>query len=124
MTIGKSFEKVDVGYLYYIIDNQLVEKYGEVWHRDEWYFDSKHWEPEENIFVVLSDSGTPILKERCTKSAGEVVDGKVWLQLYDRRKAAELLMKYEQEKIDKLIEENKRAIAVHVKQIAILIKEV
>ena len=124
MTIDKLFRKVDVGYLYCIIDNQLVEKYGEVWHRDEWYFDSKHWEPEKNIFVVLSDSGTPSLKEICAESAGEVIDGKVWLQLYDRRKAAELLMKYEQEKIDKLIEENKRAIAVHVKQIAILIKEV
>ena len=39
MTVSKSFEKVDNGYLYYIIDNQLVESYGEVWHRDEWYFD-------------------------------------------------------------------------------------
>lgn len=42
MTISKSFEKVDIGYLYYVIDNRLVESYGEVWHRDEWYFDSKY----------------------------------------------------------------------------------
>lgn len=108
----------------YIIDNQLVESYGEVWHRDEWYFDSKHWEPEENIFVVFQNPRRTILKKHCAGSAGEVVDGKVWLQLYDRRKAAELLMKYEQEKIDKLIEENKRAIAAHVKRIDILKEEV
>lgn len=124
MTIDKLFRKVDVGYLYYIIDNQLVESYGEVWHRDEWYFDSKHWEAEENIFVVFQNPRRTILKKHCTRSAGEVVDGKVWLQLYDRRKAAELLMKYEQEKIDKLIEENKRAIAAHVKRINILKEDV
>lgn len=120
----ESFKKVGVGYLYRILNNRLVESYGEIKHRDEWHYDSKHYEPELNIFVVISESGTPIAKERCAESAGEVIDGKVWLEVYDRRKAAELLMKYEQEKIDKLIEENKRAVAVHAKRIDILMEEV
>lgn len=120
----ESFEKVGVGYLYRILNNRLVESYGEIKHRDEWHYDSKHYEPELNIFVVISESGIPIAKERCAESAGEVIDGKVWLEVYDRRKAAELLMKYEQEKIDKLIEENKRAVAVHAKRIDILMEEV
>lgn len=120
----ESFEKVGVGYLYRILNNRLVESYGEIKHRDEWYYDSKHYEPKLNIFVVISESGTPIAKELCAGSAGEVLEGKVWLYTPDRAKAAELLMNYEQEKIDKLIEENKRAVAVHVKRIDILMEEV
>lgn len=120
----ESFEKVGVGYLYRILNNRLVESYGEIKHRDEWYYDSKHYESELNIFVVISESGTPIAKEHCAGSAGEVLEGKVWLYTPDRAKAAELLMNYEQEKIDRLIEENKRAVAVHVRRIDILMEEV
>lgn len=124
IVIRNSFEKVGVGYLYRILNNRLVESYGEIKHRDEWYYDSGYYEPELNIFVVISESGTPIAKELCAGSAEEVFEGKVWLYTPDRAKAAELLMKYEQEKIDKLIEEHKRAVAVHVKQIDILMEEV
>ena len=46
IVIRNSFEKVGVGYLYRILNNQLVESYGEIKHRDEWYYDSKHYEPE------------------------------------------------------------------------------
>lgn len=120
----ESFEKVGVGYLYRILNNRLVESYGEIKHRDEWYYDSLHYEPELNIFVVISESGTPIAKEHCTGSAGEVLEGKVWLYTPDRSKAAELLMNYEQKKIDRLIEEHKRAVAVHVRRIDILMEEV
>lgn len=122
--IRNSFEKVGVGYLYRILNNRLVESYGEIKHRDEWYYDSGYYEPELNIFVVISESGTPIAQELCAGFAGEVLEGKVWLYTPDRAKAAELLMNYEQEKIDKLIEENKRAVAVHVKRIDILMEEV
>ena len=83
-----------------------------------------HYEPELNIFVVISESGTPIAKEHCAGSAGEVLEGKVWLYTPDRSKAAELLMNYEQKKIDRLIEEHKRAVAVHVRRIDILMEEV
>ena len=124
IVIRNSFEKVGVGYLYRILNNQLVESYGEIKHRDEWYYDSKHYEPELNIFVVVSESGITIAKEHCAGSAGEVLEGKVWLYTQDRSKAAELLMNYEQEKIDKLIEENNRAVAVHVRRIDILMEEV
>lgn len=124
IVIRNSFEKVGVGYLYRILNNRLVESYGEIKHRDEWYYDSGYYEPELNIFVVISESGTPIAKELCAGSAEEVLEGKVWLYTPDRAKAAELLMNYEQEKIDKLIEEHKRAVAVHVKQIDILMEEV
>ena len=124
MTIGKPFEKVGVGYLYRILNNRLVESYGEINHRDEWYYNSEYYEPKLNIFVVMSESGTPIAKEHCAGFAGEVLEGKVWLYTPDRAKAAELLMNYEQEKIDRLIEENKRAVAVHVRRIDILMEEV
>lgn len=120
----ESFEKVGVGYLYRILNNRLVESYGEIKHRDEWHYNSEYYEPELNIFVLISESGTPIAKEYCAGSAGEVLEGKVWLYTPDRAKAAELLMNYEQEKIDRLIEENKRAVAVHVRRIDILMEEV
>ena len=124
MIIRNLFEKVGVGYLYRILNDQLVESYGEVNHRREWYYDSKHYEPELNVFVIYGESGGAIAKEVCSGIAGDVVDGKVWLYMPDRSKAAELLMNYEQEKIDKLIEENKRAVAVHVRRIDILMEEV
>lgn len=124
IVIRNSFEKVGVGYLYRILNNRLVESYGEIKHSDEWYYDSEYYVPELNIFVVISESGTPIAKEHCAGSAGEVLEGKVWLYTPDRSKAAELLMNYEQKKIDRLIEENKRAVAVHVRRIDILMEEV
>ena len=53
MIIRNLYEKVGVGYLYRILNDQLVESYGEVNHRREWYYDSKHYEPELNVFVLL-----------------------------------------------------------------------
>lgn len=117
------FETIDYGYLYHIVNDHLVESYGEIRHRDEFVYNANNYEPELNIFVVLTDTGLPICKEYCSGEEGVVVDGKVWLSKPDRLMAANFLMLYEVRKIQELREQMERAIEVHNTYIDILNKE-
>lgn len=110
--MAKDFELIATGYLYTPWNGTLRELKGEVYHQDE-HRSGYYIVPEKNYFKVIDAHGKVVKKLQCAAHEGEIHNKVVWLRDRDARKAADILIAYEENQIAKLrfqIENHERMI--------------
>lgn len=107
-----NFKLIAIGHLYSPWNGTLREFTGEVYHRDEKRF-AREICTERTYFLVRDKCGREIKKLDCAPHEGEVHNKVLWLTERDPRKAAGILIEYEETQISKLrfqIENHERLI--------------
>ena len=97
------FKFIATGYLYSPWNGTLREFAGEVRHREEYRSAyGRLIEPGHTHFIAKDDHGRNIKKFDCSINEGELHNKVVWLRESDKRKAADILIEYEETRIAKL----------------------
>lgn len=97
------FKEIAKGYLYNLWNGKLKEYRGAVLHKDEINRGfGKAILPEVNYFMVHDEHGKVVKKLCCSGVEGEIHNKGVWLTESDKSKAAEILIRYEEDQIAKL----------------------
>ena len=100
--MSNEFKLIATGYLYSSWAGKLREFAGEVYHRDEIREYGKYILPERSYFIAKDKQGRTIKKLDCANHEGEIHNKVVWLQEPNARKAAGILIEYEETQIAKL----------------------
>ena len=97
------YKMIATGYLYSPWNGKLREFSGEVHHREEYRTEfGRLIEPEHTHFLVKNERGQVIKKFDCAHGEGDLHNKVVWLREQDMRKAADILIEYEETLISKL----------------------
>ena len=100
--INNDYIFVSTGYLYSPWNGKLREYRGEVYHRDEIRNGPGGYIiPERTIFLVKDSYGRVLKSYDCSPNEGELYNKVVWLRDLDTRKAAAILIEYEEAQIAK-----------------------
>ena len=109
------FKLIATGFLYSPWNGTLREFAGEIYHRDEYRTEfGRLIIPEHTHFIVKDERGRTVKKFDCAADEGYIHNKTVWLQERDKRKAADILIEYEETLISKLrlqIKNHERLIA-------------
>ena len=101
--MNNSSKVIATGYLYSPWHGTLREYAGEVYHHEEYYDDRERLiVPEHTHFIVKDGRGRNIKKFDCSAIEGEIHNKVVWLREPDKKKAASILIEYEETQISKL----------------------
>ena len=100
--MSDNFKLIATGYLYSPWAGKLREFAGEVYHRDKILSPNGIIQPERSYFIIKDKHGRTLKKLDCAASEGEIHNKVVWLQEQNARKAAGILIEYEETQIAKL----------------------
>ena len=90
-------------YLYNLWNGKLKEYPGKVLHKEKYEdFYGRRIIPEVNYFMAHDVNGRVVKKLCCSSVEGEICNKGVWLSESNKSKAAEILIRYEEEQIVKL----------------------
>lgn len=97
------FKLVTTGYLYSPWNGTLREFDGEIYHREGYRTEfGRLIVPEHTHFIVKDNRGRTVKKFDCAANEGYIHNKTVWLRERDKRKAADILIEYEETQISKL----------------------
>lgn len=98
----KHFRSAVKGYIYSLWNGDLMEYSGEALYTNTCANKHDRIYPRNTIFIILDEHGDEIKRLQCSRNEGEVYGKTVWLTESNKRKAADIFIKHEEEQITNL----------------------